>query len=426
MSESPVSKIPASVADNAATVPSRVLLAARDPAHDVVIDADSLVFCTDGTATYILDDRTGERREGSAADLRRVMRLFDALPEIDFVWPTLSARDLDPLTANIEIETISLESCTKHVQDEVRGPEYVAPLVDILEAVAGASLWERPIFSTIDCTVAPLQHERAMTEATIDLARAGVPINILPMPLMGTTAPMSVLGTCIVNMAELLSAVVLFQLAAPGCSLISGVGAAVAEMRSGLYLAGTPEVALIDLICIEMSRFYGIRSMGSAITADAKANDLQAGAEGMLTGLACALAGAESILAFGLLDGAQIVSLAKTVLDCDTVGAIRRFVRDDPVDEAAALLDDIREVGVGGHYLGRRSTRAGLRAGALWRPELFQRGPFESYGGRTLVDDAIARVDELLVVHEVPPLDDDVRRHIDQVTGSFRRTMARV
>ncbi|HMK93080.1 MAG TPA: trimethylamine methyltransferase family protein, partial [Thermoleophilia bacterium] len=179
-------------------------------------------------------------------------------------------------------------------------------------------------------------------------------------------------------------------------------------------------------ICIEMSRFYGIRSMGSAITADAKANDLQAGAEGMLTGLACALAGAESILAFGLLDGAQIVSLAKTVLDCDTVGAIRRFVRDDPVDEAAALLDDIREVGVGGHYLGRRSTRAGLRAGALWRPELFQRGPFESYGGRTLVDDAIARVDELLAVHEVPPLDDDVRRHIDQVTGSFRRTMARV
>ena len=76
-----------------------------------------------------------------------------------------------------------------------------------------------------------------------------------------------------------------------------------------------------------------------------------------MTGLASALAGAECILAFGLLDGAQAVSLAKTVLDCDTVGAIRRFVRDDPIDASTALFDDIRDVGIGGHYLGAQAAR---------------------------------------------------------------------
>ena len=86
----------------------------------------SLSFTTDGTATYMLDDETGERHEGSADDLRTIMRLFDALPDADYVWPTLSARDLDPLTANLEIEAISFRSCAKHVQDEVRGPEFVA------------------------------------------------------------------------------------------------------------------------------------------------------------------------------------------------------------------------------------------------------------------------------------------------------------
>ena len=143
-----------------------------------------------------------------------------------------------------------------------------------------------------NCTIAPLQHDREMTEAHILMASAGCPVFVLPMPQMGTTGPMSVLGTSILNMAELLSAVVLFQLAAPGCALVSAVGSAVAEMRSGLYLSGTPEDALINLTCIEMGRFYGLPTQGSAVSCDAKACDLQAGAEGMLTGMASALAGA--------------------------------------------------------------------------------------------------------------------------------------
>ena len=46
-----------------------------------------------------------------------------------------------------------------------------------------------------------------MTEASLALARAGVPIVVMPMPLMGTTAPMSVAATTVITMAELLSAV---------------------------------------------------------------------------------------------------------------------------------------------------------------------------------------------------------------------------
>jgi trimethylamine:corrinoid methyltransferase-like protein len=151
-----------------------------------------------------------------------------------------------------------------------------------------------------------------------------------------TTGPMSVLGTSILNMAELLSAVVPFQLAAPECAMVSAVGSAVAEMRSGLYLSGTPEDGLINLTCIEMSKVYGLRSQGSAVSCDAKACDLQAGGQGMHTGLATALAGADVRLAFGLMDSAQTASLAKTVLDADTVNAIERFLRDDPIDEARA------------------------------------------------------------------------------------------
>jgi trimethylamine--corrinoid protein Co-methyltransferase len=406
-----------------ATCPKEVLLAARDPRHDVVVGDGSLTFCTDGTGTYMLDDVTGVRSEGSAAALRTVMRLFDALPEVDYTWPSISARDLDPLTAGLEIEAISLANCSKHVQDEVRDPAHAAPLIEIFEAIAGASLWERPIFSTIDCTVAPLQHEREMTEATIALARAGVPVLILPMPLAGTTSPITALGTSVVLLAELLSAVVLFQLAKPGCRLISGVGAGVADMRTGLYLAGTPECGLINIVGIEMSRFYGLPVLGSAGSGDAKVSDHQAGAEAMMMGLACALAGADTMLAFGLVDGAQSVSLATTVLDCDTVGAIKRIVREQEVGAAEALVDDLVEVGIGGHFLARRSTRERSRAGELWRPRRWQREVFEQYAGRSLVAEAAAQADELLATHEVPPLADDVAAEMDAVIERYARSV---
>jgi trimethylamine--corrinoid protein Co-methyltransferase len=421
--EALTAKVPRELVERClATCPREVRLAGRDPRHDVVVGDGSLTFCADGTATYMLDD-VGGREEGSAEWLSRTMRLYDALPEVDYAWPTISARDLDPLTAGLEIEAISLANLTKHVQDEVRDPAHAAPLIEIFEAVAGGSLWDRPVFSTIDCTVAPLQHEREMTEATLAMVRAGVPVLVLPMPLSGTTAPMTVLGTMVVNVAELLSAVVLFQLAQPGCGIISGMGAGVADMRSGLYLCGTPECALMNVIGVEMSRFYGLPCTASAITSDAKAANMQAGAEGMLTGVSSALAGADTILAFGCSDGAQSLSFAKVLLDCDSVGALRRLVRDDPIDSSRALLDDIAAVGPGGHYLGRRSTRAFHRSEEVWQPGLWQRGPFEAYAGRPLVEEAAARADEVLRTHEVEPLPDDVAAEVDAVIERYARSV---
>jgi trimethylamine--corrinoid protein Co-methyltransferase len=155
------------------------------------------------------------------------------------------------------------------------------------------------------------------------------------------------------------------------------------------------------------------------VSADAKACDLQAGAEGMLTGMAAALAGCEVMLAFGLLDSAQTASLAKTVLDADTVNAIERFVRDDPIDEARALVSDIIDVGIGGHFLARKSTRTFYRAGELWQPHLWHRGSFDQYVGTPLVKDAWERAHELIAHNDVPPLPDDVARHVRKAIADY-------
>ena len=400
------------------TTPRQVLLAARDPAHDVRLGDGGLTFTTDGTVTYVLDDESGERHEASAADLRTLMPLFDALPNADYVWPIVSARDLDPLTANLEIEAISFRSCAKHVQDEVRSPEFVAPLLEMIAAVGGAPVAERPVFSTINCTMAPLAHDGPMTDASIALARAGVPVVIMPLPLMGTTGPITVAGTTVVALAELLSAVVLFQLAAPGCPLIASPAPASADLRSGFYVSSSPEGGAAKLAGVEMAkRHYGLPTQGGGIGGDAKAPDFQDGIEA--GGLLDALLGADSLVGLGCIDGVQITSLATIVLHDEAAALIKERLRQLSFDPAACLLDDIRAVGPGSHYMGRRSTRE--HAHDAWQPSVLRRGTFEAAQGRSLIQDALQRAHELLAAHEVAPLPDDVDRHLDEVVASYRR-----
>jgi trimethylamine:corrinoid methyltransferase-like protein len=177
----------------------------------------------------------------------------------------------------------------------------------------------------------------------------------------------------------------------------------------------------MSLACHEMAQMYGLPTQGAGLGGDGRFPDYQEGAEGMLAGLMQALVGADSLLAFSTLDGAQSLSFAKTVLDCDAVAMIRRVSGRFAVDEQAFLRDDITGVGIGGHFLGRRSTRERCRAGELWDPTAFRRGPAPP-GERApgLVAEAAERAHELLKSHTVLPLPEEARRRAAQVVREFR------
>jgi len=386
---------PALVESCLVKAPRQVRLAGRDPAHDLVVGQGSPLACTtDGMATMVMDDLTGEVRGATRADLAYYFGLFDALPELDFIWTTITGPDFDAVSGGLETDLIALESTSKHVQSIVaHSPEQVPPLLEMLEAIAGAPLHERPIYSSLHCPVSPLQFESDKLDASIVLARHGVPVNIHPLPLMGSTSPMSILGSAVTGIAEFLAGVVIFQLAAP-------------------------EVALLDMVCLSMSTHFGLPSMGSGISTEAKAANFQAGAEGAITAMATVLAGADMLVSAGLLDSVQAISTAKVMLDCDTIGSVRRLLRLPALDDASTLLDDIAAVGPGGHFLGRRSSREGSRRGEIWRPSVFQRGSLSDFAGRSLVSDALERAEAVLAAHVPTPIPDDARR---EARAAFER-----
>jgi trimethylamine--corrinoid protein Co-methyltransferase len=119
-----------------------------------------------------------------------------------------------------------------------------------------------------------------------------------------------------------------------------------------------------------------------------------------------------------------MTSLAKIVLDNDAAGMVRVLASDVPFEAADALVDDIREVGPGGHFMARRSTRERGRGGGIWQPSVFRRQGFEAHSGSTLVQDALARAREILATHEVTPLPEEVDAHMDKVISNQRRLSA--
>jgi trimethylamine--corrinoid protein Co-methyltransferase len=391
--------------------PGSVRLAGRDPSCDLVVGAGSpLACCTDGMTTLVFDDVTGEVRDATRADLAYFYGLYDALDELDFIWTSLTVGEGDSRSVGLETDLIALESTSKHVQSVVaHSPEQVPPLIEMLETIAGATLRERPIYSSLHCPVSPLRFEGEKLDASIELAGYGVPILIHPLPLLGATAPMSVLGASVITLAELLAAITIFQLAAPGCAVMAVAIGGSTHLRTGRYLCGAPEVAMIDMICLSMARHYGLPSMSAGMSTDAKAANFQAGSEGGLLAVPSVLCGADMLVGAGSVDMA--VSTAKVVLDCDTIGSVRRLLAmPEIVDDASTLIDDIAAVGPGGQFLARRSSRESSRRGEVWRPSVFQRDSLSGYAGRSLVSDALERAAALMAAHAPTPIPDDARR----------------
>jgi trimethylamine:corrinoid methyltransferase-like protein len=176
---------------------------------------------------------------------------------------------------------------------------------------------------------------------------------------------------------------------------------------------------MVDMVTLAMTRQYGLPSMSGGLSADAKAANFQAGSEGALLAVSSALCGADLLAGAGLVDSSMAVSAAKAVLDCDTIGSVRRLLKmPGLVDDASTLIDDIAAVGPGGQFLARRSSRENSRRGEIWRPSVFQRDRLSDHAGSSLVSDALERAQTLLATHVPVPIPDDVRR---EARASFER-----
>jgi trimethylamine--corrinoid protein Co-methyltransferase len=313
-----------------------------------------------------------------------------------------------------------LRHCSKHGEHELHRVDQVPYLVEGLTAIQGSedAVRKNKISSLIYCPVAPLVHDGQMLDAYLELGQLDLPVMIMPMPVAGTTGPASLYSNTLLANAETLSALVVFQLAHPGRPMVYSNAVGVVDFTTGNFLAGSSETALQSAALIAMGRYYHLPTTSTGCACDAKEPGPQAVLEKTISCLLDYMAGSDMIIGIGEVDCSQLLVLEQMVVDNEIGHRCQRVRQGIDVSESKRLLDDIAQVGPGGHFLKSRSTRQAARSGEFTIPGLVDRHPYEAWvelGRPSIYSAARARVQEILESPVVDPLPDDVIARLDDI-----------
>lgn len=360
--------------------PRSYMLCARNPEYDLHLDGKHGYLCMDGSGTDVMDPETGEVKPSSYEDLARAVLVSDALPQISFLWPCVSAQDrpakVQPL---YELEAMLVNS-SKHAQamTAVTGPMAKGSVEMAAEVVGGREvLRKRPIISSFQCSTSPLSYDATSLEAAFVYAEAGIPCGFLNMTIGSGTAPGTVAGNVAQGNAEVIGGMTLLQLLFPGAPTFYGSCATVMELKSGGVTCGGPEDFMIQATTAQMARFYGVPSMAGTFATGAKASDWHSGVENTLSGATSCMAGAQMMCGAGLLNGARIFSFEQLIKDCEIYDMVRALVGGYGIDEETLAVDVIGSVGPGNTFLTEEHTLLHMRD--QWQPTIIDRTPFDAW-----------------------------------------------
>ena len=161
----------------------------------------------------VIDPESGRLRASTKGDVADSARFVDAVPQVSFYWgPVVTAEDVPLATRPLhELEAI-FANTSKHFQAvDVVGADMTRRAVEMARVVAGGSdeLRRRPIMSLIACPIDPLGNEAVSLEAALVAAEAGVPVGFLSLTLACASAPATMAGNLVVNLAGVIAGLVL-------------------------------------------------------------------------------------------------------------------------------------------------------------------------------------------------------------------------
>ncbi len=373
-----IARIPGHIMEEIlAKAPPAYTLAACDPALDLPLDGQHSYLGTDGCGVEIIDAFSGERRTTVKADVRDVARLADALPGIAFHWVPISAQDCPPQSRSLhELEAIWSVS-KKHVQTEsIVTTGEMATAIEMASTLAGGrnALRQHPLLSIMQCTISPLAHDGGSLDAGLLAAQAGLPVGYMTMASCASTAPVTLAGNLVVGNAEVLSALALMQMAAPGCPVYYAAAQTVTDLRTGAYTGGGPEDYLFGAATNLLADFYNIPLSMGAFATGAKEPDWQAALDNSLSSFMAVSTGSDMLLGAGLLHGSRILSYEMLLMDCEIWSILHAMFQGIEVNDETLALDVIRAAGPGGNFLAQRHTRQHMRS--RWQPTLLDRRPY--------------------------------------------------
>jgi trimethylamine--corrinoid protein Co-methyltransferase len=398
--------------------PKRIVLHNRNAQPVMPLEPGQVYYGPGSDCLFILDHRTGKRRQANLEDVNEAIRLADALPNIDFLMSTLLPSDVAPEAANLLQMRSMIENSIKPIMFVTNDFKSCVDVVRAAEIIAGgAKEHESKPYSCCYINVtAPLRHNADSLQKVLYLAEKGLPTTYTPMVLRGVSGPATSAGAVALANAGELVGLVLAQLKREGAPIIhSGGYGDVFDMRTTTGAYTGPESYGVRTA---MGAYYGLPTFGLGGSSDSKLPDEQAAAEASLTLLFETLGRATLVHDVGYMESGKCYSLEMMAICDEVIGYIRRYARGIAVNEETLALDLIAELGPEGDYLSSEHTVNHYRE--TWYPRLFNRNHFDGWlaeDGQTLGERTRKRVEEILNSHKPEPLDQKIRQEIEEILG---------
>jgi trimethylamine--corrinoid protein Co-methyltransferase len=407
------------VFDALSHAPRYYTMGGRSEAFDLDLSKSVLYEATDGTGTKTIDYVTRELRSSVKDDVAKSARVADYLTSISFYWPMVSAQD-HPIAPSLHELDASFNNTLKHVQTPTVVEEITTRYaVEMAKVVAGSEdvMRKRPPLSLLICTIAPLAQDVGAMEAALVAAEAGIPVGFMSMPNTGSTAPATIAGTLAVGDAEIVSAMVLIQMAYPGAPIYHSFMPGMTHPRTGAYYGHDSYVYAMG---VELAHMWGVPTLAGTFGSGAHSLGWEAGMGGGKTSLLCALCGAETGSGMGLLRGSTLLHPEALVLDAELYYSVRADAAELNTDPDNLALDVIQKVGPRGHYLKERHTREHFRkldfSEVLYIPDQggSYRDPFQV---------AREKTDWILENHHPEPLSEEQQTELTKIIKAAEKEL---
>jgi len=410
------------VAQALRSAPRRIKLSSRRGIDYDIPQEGVHLISTDGQPPAVFDVNTLKKRPSTLKDVIDFAVLADALPEVDFVWPTVVATDMPPAKSSFYEFLATLAYTSKHVQHGATSPEEADFQIEIASAILGSreELRRRPILSDVCTPISPLRYDQGEAEALVILSKAGVPMVHLSMAIAGAVTPVTIAGSLAIINAENLCGLTISQVANPGAPSIYSSFSGVSDLRTGIFVCGTPEGILMDVAAIEMARHYRLPSCAGGPSNAARSLSAEAGYQTAMAAMASLLAGSDLMVGLGGLDRAGMISLEKLTMDCEVWRWLERLRVGITIDESTLGLDAIKRQGPSGTFLSDPHTLTHMRKDLLI-PQVtgYHRSGEPDLSIDELIEHAKKRTKELLASHRPQLLGKEVAARVGAVAKKY-------
>ena len=395
------------------TVPRQFNLFDYDGNPTVQYGGDAVQFDPGSSGIAIFIPETLEHKTSETEDLIRVLKVAESLPQYDAQSTAIVCHDVPKELHDLYRLYLVMLYSKKPIVTGAFTNTTVHHMIDMLAIFAGGrdNLREHPRAIFDVCPSPPLIWSNFGAGQLIALARAGIPAEIVSMPLAGAAAPVTLLGAVTQHAAECLSGITIHQLAHAGSPIVWGGAPSTFDMRKGGTPFGSVETGMIDSSYAQVGKSLGLPTHAYLGATESKVLDMQAGLESGMGALIGALSGINMISGAGMLDSLLCQSPEKLVIDAEGIAMAQRMLQGMKIHTETLATGFYEGINFkGGDFLKQRITMQLFQKEQHMPGKVIDRDSMRGWKASGSMDTftrARIRVTEILATYKRPELDPD-------------------